>query len=199
MHSRKVFNTGSVTQYLNRWHDRFHLVTDNHPFYQMARLEMKNTVSIARLATEFASGNNATLFDHCDDVTEVDWTFAQTARWLLASQSFALGFGKSGNARIEGKDEGLPYAADAIALRGMNIWLQGENLFNTLMLNLVPSSDTSSPPWESATPHKYRDRLNGNDRTAITSYGIVDRLTWQSRLVRLLPNGKTCSKMYFTQ
>lgn len=199
LYASGAFDRNTVSEYLNKWNNRFDLVSSRHPFYQMAELEMKKEDSVTRLATECASGNNPTLFDHCADQEEVDWLPARAAKSLIACQSFALGFGKSGNAKISGKDETRPYFADAIALRGMTVWLQGKTLFDTLMINLVPTSDTSSPPWELDDPHKHRDRVGGKDRRAVGSSGVVDRLTWQSRLVRLLPNGGTFSRMYFTQ
>jgi len=189
----------TIQVYLNKWKDRFDLLSSHRPFYQMAGLEAKTAVSVSRLATECASGNNATLFDHSGDATQVDWTLAKTARQLLACQSFALGFGKSGNAKINGTEEILPYSADAIALRGMNIWLQGEDLFHTLLINLVPIEDSSLPPWELKDPNQYRDKLQDKKRQTIAAFGVVDRLTWQSRLIRFISDGKIVSKMYFTQ
>ena len=190
------FDQSSVTAYLNKHKNRFNLVDSHYPFFQMAKLEMKKPVSVTRLATECASGNNATLFDHTVDEEEVACSAAQAARWLVGCQSFALGFGKSGNATINGQKEALPYSADAIALRGMNIWLQGATAFDTLMINLTPTNDKSSPPWELNDSHMYRDKLNGE---AHSCCGIVDRFTWQSRLVRLLPRDEVFSRMYFTQ
>lgn len=191
-------NDGLVA-YLSKWRDRFWLFCDAQPFYQMADLETNKAVSVNRLATECASGNNATLFDHCNDDEEVAWPLSMASRQLVACQSFALGFGKSGNAKIGGHEETLPYSADAIALRGMTVWLQGASLFETLMINLFPVEDGSLPPWELDDPHLYRDRLDGKDRRAVASFGVVDRLTWQSRLVRLIADGATVSRMYFTQ
>ena len=199
LYTSGAFNPDNVTGYLNKWSDQFDLIANTYPFFQMAQLEMKKAVCVTRLATECASGNNATLFDHCSGEEEVHWLSAQAAKSLIACQSFALGFGRSGNAKINGKDETLPYSADAIALRGMSIWLQGKTLFDTLMINLAPTSDPSSPPWELDDSHKHRDRLDGKNRKPVPSFGVVDRLTWQSRLVRLLPNGGTFSRMYFTQ
>lgn len=193
------FNLSKVTVYLEKCSNRFDLFADSHPFFQLTELETRKAISVTRLATECASGNNATLFDHSNDEQEVYWPPAQAAKNLLACQSFALGFGKSGNAKINGKDEALPYSADAIALRGMSILLQGKTLFDTLMINLSPNEDNSLPPWELDDSHKYRDKLNGKNRRAVASFGIVDRLTWQSRLVRLLPNNGISSTMYFTQ
>ncbi len=188
-----------LATYLDKWRARFCLFDKTQPFFQMADFTTKKDVSVSRLATESASGNNATLFDHCADDEEVAWPFAMAARQLVACQSFALGFGKSGNATIGGHSESLPYSADAIALRGMTVWLQGMTLFETLMINLVPIQDESLPPWELDDPHLHRDRLVGKDRQAVTAFGVVDRLAWQSRLVRLIPNGTTASTMYFTQ
>lgn len=194
-----AFTQTKVTDYLEKWEDRFDLASDTYPFFQMAGLETKRAASVARLATESASGNNATLFDHSDDDATTDWLLAKVATQLIACQSFALGFGRSGDATINGKAETLPYSADAIALRGMTVWLQGRSLFDTLMVNLVPADDTSLPPWELDDPHKYRDRLVGKTRKAITSLGVVDLFTWQSRLVRLLPRDGTCYRIFFTQ
>lgn len=200
LYVRGKFDPKIVSDYLIQWKSRFYLLDDEHPFYQMSGLETNNSVSVNRLATECASGNNATLFDHCSDDEEVSWSFVKVARKLLACQSFALGFGKSGNAKINGKDEILPYSADAIALRGMTVWIQGPSLFDTLMTNLVvPSENESLPPWELNDPHKHRDKLSGKKRRSVASLGTVDRFTWQSRLIRLIPNNMFVSRVFFTQ
>jgi len=199
LYAKCAFDDQMIRKYLDMWRPRFDILSGSRPFFQMERFETKKPVSVNRLATECASGNNATLFDHCGDDEEVAWLPAQAAKRLIACQSFALGFGRSGNAKINGVDEALPYSADAIALRGMNIWLQGKSLFETLMINLVPIEDSSLPPWELEDSNEYRDRLQGEARIAVSAKGVVDRLTWQSRLVRLIPKGSTISKMYFTQ
>jgi CRISPR system Cascade subunit CasA len=201
LYARRAFDPSKVTRYLDNWKgkDRFRLLGDTHPFFQMAKLETKRKISVNRLATECASGNNATLFDHSGDEQEVEWPPRQAARQLIACQSFALGFGKSGDAKIDGREEVLPYSADAAALRGMSIWLQGGNLFDTLMINLAPTDDRSLPSWELQDSNGYRDRLDGKARKNVTSFGVIDRLTWQSRLVRLIPNSGTVSRMFFTQ
>ena len=200
LYARGAFNSGGVATYLDKWHSRFDLTGSRHPFSQMADLQTRKAVPVTRLATECASGNNATLFDHSGDQEDVAWLPAQTAKALVACQSFALGFGICGSARIAGKDADVPHNfADAIALRGMSIWLQGSTLFETLMVNLVPTDDDSLPPWEMDDPHEHRDRLKAKKRKVVTSLGVVDRLTWQSRLIRLLGNDGTFSTMYFTQ
>lgn len=199
LYERGEFNQRSIRKYLDDHRERFDLFSEKHPFFQMGRFETKKPISVNRLATECASGNNATLFDHSGDEEEVEWTAAQAARRLIACQSFALGFGRSGDATINGTEEALPYSSDAIALRGMNVWLQGENLFETLMINLAPAQDKSLPPWELKDPNQFRDRLCGKERKAYGARGVIDRFTWQSRLIRLIPSGARVSRMYFTQ
>lgn len=199
LYSLGSFDEETINSYLSQWRSRFDIFSNERPFYQMGSLETRAPVAINRLATECASGNNATLFDHNGDETEANWTQAQAARHLVACQSFALGFGKSGNAKIGGVEETLPYSADAIALRGMNIWLQGSNLFKTLMVALVPNEDNSTPPWELENPNIYRDRKDSKKRFTVASRGTVDRLTWQSRLIRLIPDGNAVSRIYYTQ
>ncbi len=194
------FDKKKIIKYADKWRARFFLFSANAPFFQMKGLETKSPISVNRLSTECASGNNATLFSHSADDVATEWSPALGARQLIACQSFALGFGKSGNATINGKNEILPYSADAIALRGMNLWLQGTDLFRTLAVNLVHNEDISLPPWELDDPHRYRDRLSGKNKQVTSSMGVVDLLTWQSRLVRLQPTEKqTISQMYFTQ
>jgi len=190
MYKEQKFNENRIGDYLDQHKNRFYLMSNDYPFYQMAHLETNKEVSVIRLASECSSGNNATLFDHSYDEEDINWTPTQTAKYLIACQSFALGFGKSGSAKND-KDEKLPYFSDAIALRGMNVWLQGSRLFDTLLINLVPHEDNSLPPWELGDPHMYRNRRD--------AHGIVDRFTWQSRLIRLRGNGNAFSKMYFMQ
>lgn len=193
------FYQHKVTAYFSKHKESFYLTDAEHPFFQMAELEIDKPSPITRLSTECASGNNATLFDHNVDGKAVSWPAAKAAKALIECQSFALGFGRSAEAIIDGKKEKLPYSADASALRGMNIWLQGTTLFETLMINLVPIDNNTPPPWEMDDPHKYRDRLNGRARTQVASFGVVDRYTWQSRLIRLIPEDGVFSRAYFTQ
>ena len=193
------FRGDAIDAYLNGWKDSFDILSNSLPFYQMAGLETRKAVPVHRLATECASGNNATLFDHNVDSTKDSWTYAETAQQLVACQSFALGFGKSGNARIDGIEEELPYSKDSVALRGMNIWLQGANLFETLCINLVPVGDDSIPPWELGNPNIYRDKREGEKRRVVSAFGVVDRMTWQGRLIRLVGHEGGIAEVYYTQ
>ena len=71
LYTSKVFNQKILTRYFNQYRNRFELFSDIHPFFQLAGLETKEPISVNRLATECASGHNATLFDHSNDQEEV--------------------------------------------------------------------------------------------------------------------------------
>jgi CRISPR system Cascade subunit CasA len=191
-----------ISAYLERWGDRFDLYSLTHPFMQIPDFNMTKAGSVAQLAAEAASGNNPTLFDHTLDDAPPVWTAAEAARWLLASQSFALGFGKAGGATVCGSEMPRPYFADAICLRGVTLWLAGDSLFETLTLNLVPVSRAGSgaPAWERDSALATLDEVKGKERITLPAEGPADRYAWLSRMIRLMPEPDgAVSRAYFTQ
>jgi len=171
------FDKSTLQDYFNNWYNRFDLFDKVHPFYQTARFgkgKMK-TVEVNDLLPEMARGNNPTLFDHTFDDSSVPLGPAVAARNLLALQSFKLG-GLSGL---------RSNFVDAPSARSVLFMIRGENLFQTLMLNLVkydedepiPGSGSGEdrPVWEQDQP------LNSP-----IPKGYLDYLTWQTLLLRLV-------------
>ena len=197
------FAPDKINAYLDKWHDRFDLFSLAHPFLQVANMTMAQAGPLAQLATEAATGNNATLFDHISDDAPPAFSPAAAARRLLAAQAFALGFGKAAEAVVGDKPFPRPYLADAICLRGITLWLSGENLFQTLLLNLVPGEESRRddvPLWERDDPSKLLDRVGKDGRIKSGAKGVVDRMVWQSRMIRLIPEPDgTVRRAYFTQ
>ena len=206
------FPADALAAYLDKWSGRFDLFGER-PFLQVGNLTMTQVTPLAALATEAATGNNATLFDHTSDDDPPAFTPAEAARKLLAAQAFALGFGRAADAVVDGQPFPRPYLADAICLRGVTVWLSGKNLFETLVLNMVPrTTSLTAPPempeerplWEQGDPLERLDRVVGGKRVAVRSKSIADRYAWQSRMVRLLPETDAAGKpnvrrAYFTQ
>lgn len=172
------FNKEVLKRYFDDWRSRFDLFDEEHPFYQFPGLDklVNKRTPLKRLAFEYAVQNNPTLFDHSSDAIRPAFPPKMAARWLLANQAFAPTAGKSST--IHTKDS--PWS------RGAVILVNGDNLFETLMLNLIPSSllsgaiaDFGGPVWES------KDEL-------VSSHGLVpdsylQYLTLLSRAVRLIP------------
>lgn len=200
------FPTDKVTKYLDSCRDRWHLFDEKFPWFQQADFSTDEPVSVSRLATEAASGNNATLFDHRADSDLPAYTAAEAARMLLAAQSFALGFGKASSAKIGDTVHARPYSADAVCLRGVTVWLSGASWFETLLFNLVhdKANQDDLPAWERDGASELMDEIIGGKRETEPPRGPSDRFTWQSRLVRLIPemtdDGQVVVRqMFFTQ
>lgn len=179
-HWMEIWNAGRfdgdvLGKYFTRWKDRFNLFDEKYPFFQSINLDVEtrplNGFSFHLATYHLASGNNATLWDHHTSNENIVLSPAQAARLLVTAQSFAFGF----------RD-----FKDGPAARGVNFLLLGENLFQTLMMNMVrydnenpiPILNSDSPAWE-------RDNAFDPERTKPDGY--LDYLTWQSRKIRLRP------------
>ncbi len=173
--------------YLDRWCSRFDLFDAQRPFYQTPEIEPEYAVSAAKLAHEYASGNNATLFDHTSDKRGLALPPGEAARAVVALQAFAVGglvSHRAGEDKLGHKSaKGAPLVKGAVGL------LKGETLFHTLMLNLVQYDCAQDQPfaclgedrpaWERDEPPRPGERR---------PLGYLDLLTWQSRRIRLFPD-----------
>jgi len=172
------FDEKTLRDYFNKWHGRLDLFDKDHPFYQFADLDkdVKKPTPLKRLAFEYAAQNNPTLFDHSTDDVRPAFPAKMAARWLLANQAFASTAGKSET--IHTKDS--PWSRTAVIL------VTADNLFETLMLNLIPSPflsksipDFGKPIWEST------DVLKPAHGVVPDSY--LQYLTLPSRAIKLIP------------
>jgi len=179
-----AFDAGRVGDYLDRWQGRFDLFDAHRPFYQVGGFELSKAHPAIQLAQEVAGGNNPALFDHTIDEAPPTVAPAESARRLVANQAFALGGGVGPKSEMFGKH---PNLAHAPLVSGVTVLLRGDNLFATLMLNLLIYNrdlpfervgGEDMPAWE-------RDSLPEPGPRAARGY--LDLLTWQSRCVRLIP------------
>lgn len=204
------WNAGSlplndIDAYLQKWHHRFDLFDEQYPFMQTGGLEMKEASPLSRLA--FEENNTTGLFAYPENPIWENPTSAQAARLLLATQAFALGFGKSSKAKINDVEIEPPYTADAPLLRGLTVWLTGNTLLETLLLNLTPFDPDDfpddAPSWELDAPDELRDKLINKKRRTVPPRGVMDCFSWQSRLLRLIPENEkgqiVVHNAYFTQ
>ncbi len=168
-----------VKNYLQRWRHRFDLFDPEHPFYQDPSAEKYADDSV-RLATELASSFNASLLFDQTKRGSVMLTPGAAARYLIAYQAFSVGGLLSAKARDARSSKSAPLWKLAVCLG------KGENLAQTLILNLLPPrrgrykppSDLCRdlPAWERAVPPGDGPRW---------PCGYVDYLTWQARRVLL--------------
>lgn len=178
---RGSFEAQVLLQYFDRWRERFFLFHPERPFYQVPRMEDAKVHPVQLLALEAAAGNNPTLFDHHFSDQPATFSPARAACYLLARQAYSIGLGKS-----------RPfYFSDSPLIRGYAILVLGNNLFQTLALNLLPvyqdspiprRGDEDLPSWE--LPSLPEPDPRGNPVTGYIAY-----LTWQSRRIHLIPEG----------
>ena len=177
------WETHRLNAYLDVWKNRFDLFDEEKPFYQTLYMEdaAAREHPIALLMQERASGHNATLFDHNIDDNPTPVKPADAACYLIARQAYSIGGGISKPFNL----------SDSTLVRGLTVKMVGENLFETLMLNLVrykgddpiPRTEgDDAPAWEQEEPRE-------PDRNGTVPTGYVDYLTWQSRRVHLISKG----------
>ncbi len=166
-----------VNDYLDQWKSHFDLFDPVHPFYQIPDTRVK-TKSIITLALDMASGNNGVLFDHHTEAEGEKISAPKAARTLIVAQSFGL-------AGLSGLEQKF---TDGSWGRGVIFLVEGDNLFETLALNMlrypdeqvIPSSSTDCPAWEKGDPHQPNRQV---------PEGYLDYLTWQNRRILLMPEG----------
>ena len=173
------FDVARLDGYFDIWHDQFDLFGTEHPFYQATDAGSDGQEKpISTLLPERATGNNATLFDHTTDASNIALSCAEAARVLIAAQSFGLAGPCNPKLKL--------YFTDGTAARGIIFMAEGNTLFESLVLNLIeyPSDQFISngtkdrPAWEMDSPY-YPERE--------FPLGYLDYLTWQNRRILFIP------------
>lgn len=175
---RRYWEETVLKNYFLKWRDRFYLFHPERPFYQVPKMAEVKEHPVQLLALEAAAGNNTTLFDHNSSVRPATFSPAQAARYILARQGFSIGFGKSHPI----------YFQDSPLIRGHSVFIIGNNLWESLALNLIqynrerpiPQSGPDLPAWE-------LESFPEPDAAGNSVQGYLSYLTWQSRRIHLIP------------
>ncbi|GAB4535581.1 MAG: type I-E CRISPR-associated protein Cse1/CasA [Anaerolineales bacterium] len=166
------FDPAAVDAYFERWRERFDLFHPERPFFQWPEKASREKQAID-LFPDFASGGNATLFDHHHTTDQTAFLPDQAARALLLVMAFSVS-GGNGMAPRESSD--APWARGAVFLA------EGDTVFETLMLNYLPTGISHGaedrPFWEAEAPFAPQRE---------TPLGMCDYLTWPIRAIHLLP------------
>jgi CRISPR system Cascade subunit CasA len=193
----------ALDRYFQQWHDRFYLFDDKHPFMQISDLDLNDyhpdgTVrkdksdGLMRLVREAPDKNGKVLFDHRVATERTDYEPKQIARMILSAQSYS-GTGVASAGKV-GERKIMPTPCQfAPCVEGLVLWLQGYDLFKTLLLNLVPMIyfAADKPAWEDDS---IVDVAVNSWKKPVTFVGPVQRFASQSRFVRVLDQ----RSMFFT-
>lgn len=195
---RDGFPQALLDTYFHHHEPRFELFGEA-PFMQVADLPLEGfSQSWERLGAEVGGGNTTLLFNTARRTGHVP--FAQdagtAARRLLEHQSFALG---GLTRKFTASASGAPSATAALILA------RGQNLHETLCLNLVPYTqglDQDLPPWElpPATTESMKAFYpnGGKEKRSQPLWGPVQGYVWPGRSIRLVqePDGRVSQVAY---
>ena len=137
------FDLDGILAYLASAKDRFDLFDPSHPFYQVAGLEYagKDPDGVDELVADVPKSDKF-LFSLRSKGRIDGLTFAEASRWLVFQQAYATAGIKTpvkGNTHVKSGKVYPPKGAVGTGMLGAEggVFLEGANLFETLMLNLV--------------------------------------------------------------
>ncbi|MCL2850312.1 MAG: type I-E CRISPR-associated protein Cse1/CasA [Micrococcales bacterium] len=185
---RGRFDMAPLVGYLERYRDRFDLLHPRTPFYQVADLHTAKgeLTELTRLVADIPAGHQ--YFTTRAGPALESMTLAESARWLVHCQAFdpsGIKSGAVGDDRVKG-GKGYPIGVAWCGWLGLVI-VEGENLFQTLLLNLPIGTGDGDPAvdlpvWERPP------QTAAVDGRAFPA-GPADLATWQSRRVRIGHDG----------
>ncbi|MDD4924272.1 MAG: type I-E CRISPR-associated protein Cse1/CasA [Dehalococcoidales bacterium] len=174
--NKEKWDENTLESYFSIWRHRFYLFDDERPFYQCKEIDDAERHPIVHLALEFSTGNNATLFDHNNDDNAISVPPAIAAQYVITTQAFAIGFGKSNPF----------YFSDTPLIRGFTTLVLGNSLFETLALNLIAYNDERPfPRCGNDLPIWEQEKIPIPLKEGNQVKGYIDYLTWQSRRIHL--------------
>ena len=190
---RKGSFTRAVTDYLEKNSDCFDFFGSN-PFYQVNKEvydsqvpankkidvdKPKGTVSVKQINRTISESNNSpAIFSpkSPDDKNKI--SLDELIRWIITYQNYT---GVTDKTKVNTKEK---FSVSAGWLYGLGtVYAQGNNLFETLMLNLVFPEEyrEQKPVWEFETPIKYIEFLKTNPETSGLSVSTLYTL-WSRML-----------------
>lgn len=150
-----------VYEYLEKWRERFFLYDDKYPFFQVTKEVIEKDAAgggefygknINRLVSE--SNNKQAYFSPKDESYKEYIVDDELARWLITLQGYIGTSDKKKVGSAKTYSKGWLYDLGGV-------YLQGNNLFETLMLNFVIAHNennnllkTQKPCWEAETIEK---------------------------------------------
>jgi CRISPR system Cascade subunit CasA len=192
---RDLWNVGRfpeerIKNYLNQWNNRFDLFHPEFPFFQVGGFHLigkdgkpSDPAPVTLLAQELACANNATLFDHSRDDQVTARTPAWCARKLVTTQAWGL-FGGKGPTSNLGAHE---YSFMAPLVGGLQVFIIRNNLFETLMANLLCQELRPKPFLNLGTPLWELGQASLPSSEPVVPTGYLEALTMPPRFLRLLP------------
>lgn len=179
---RGKFPGDEVTGYFKQYHDRFWLIHPERPFYQVASLKSQKTseYKISKMLGDLVqSGNKKPLFSARTNKSKEKLPYPEASRWLIHLNGFDDAAFKTDNKDAGGISTGW------LGQLGV-IYIKGNNLFETLLLNF-PLRKYNEEPWDSSNATWELEEPRKGERTIIPVPNSGEELfTLQSRRILLV-------------
>jgi CRISPR system Cascade subunit CasA len=185
--AKGAWDANAVVAYLDQWADRFDLFHPERPFYQNIQLPNEfakpkrppkdsrddnehesGRIVFSKLVRERAATRNTTLFDHNFDASPRAFSCAESARYLIAEQLYAL-------------PDGSGYKTAPLTY-GVATLLSGDSLFQTLLFNLLPYNE-ERPIYSDLEKDKPWWEYDSEEFPHDIPHGYLSYLTWPYRRV----------------
>ena len=143
-----------IQNYLLEWKERFYLFHPVYPFWQVPEAKIGTEGSAAKLNGEISeSSNKQKLFSKRSGNEKNILSYAEAARWILHLNAFD-------DASAKPKQKGVKLPSPGTGWLGKLglIYAEGDNLFETLVLNMVLLDNhqqcwgVNKPSWERENP-----------------------------------------------
>jgi CRISPR system Cascade subunit CasA len=174
-----------ITEYLESQRENFYLFHPERPFYQCEHAKAGTEYSASKLNGNLSeSSNKVRLFTDISGRAKEEMSFAEAARWLLYVNAYD---DTSAKPSRESKEKGLKLPSTGVGWLGKLgiIFVSGDNLFETLMLNLI-MLDERKELFEKENPVWERKEIPDGERVQISFPDNLSELyTLQSRRLYL--------------
>ncbi len=183
---RELWNAGAfpekpIDTYLSTVYDRFWLFHPERPFYQTPAAKIGTEYSASKLnGTLSESSNKIRLFSSYTGENKQSLSFAEGARWLLYVNNYD-------DTSAKPKGDNLPSPGAGWLGRLGLIYVNANNLFETLMYNLILLKPPHFEIWADERPIWELDKPRSAERTEIAPPDNLSELyTLQSRRLWLI-------------
>lgn len=183
---KQTFPLDILEEYLQHYEERFYLFHPTRPFFQAVNLGRATEYNAAKLNGELSESNNKLrLFPQRTGSGKIGLSYAEAARWLININAYD-------DTASKPRSKGLPSpGAGWLGKLGLII-ATGDNLHETLLLNLVFLKDGSDELWGEETPAWEADEARAGERTEIVMPDNPSALyTLQSRRLLLKRDGNS--------
>ena len=183
---RGSFPMNIINDYLLTFEDRFFLFHPEHSFYQVPELKKAGYYSAEKLNGVLSeSDNKIRLFPQRTGESKSVLSYSEAARWLVHVNAFD---DVSGSGKGRGETKRAKYELAWLAKLGL-ISAEGDNLFQTLLLNLIFLKDGGNELWGKSKPIWEQDVRTKESCKITIPDNLAELYTLQSRRLKLVKEG----------